>query len=128
MAPLPIPPPKTPSALFAPARAGDEAVTRRIAPAALAGPPKTSLAYATKNEPGALTRSLQPFATAALQLTKIESRPNRTAAWEYVFYLDFEGDPEDSPGREALALMRTSCEWLHILGTYPAATGIIEPD
>ncbi len=65
----------------------------RVAPGHLRGRPKTSLVYTTKNEPGALVRSLQPFGTAEVQLTKIESRPSRAAAWEYVFYLDFEGDP-----------------------------------
>ena len=113
---------------FALARRGDSAATRRISPASLTGPVKTSIVYTTKNMPGALTRSLQPFATAGLQLTKIESRPSRAAAWDYVFYLDFEGDPEDSPGREALALMRTCCEWIEVLGTYPAATTVLTPD
>ena len=112
---------------FALARRGDEALARRIPPALRAGPPKTSLAYATANVPGALTRSLQPFATAGLQLTKIESRPSRAAPWDYVFYLDFEGDPATSPAREALALMRTCCEWIQVLGTYRAATTVLEP-
>jgi prephenate dehydratase len=113
---------------FTLARDGDDDVARRIGPAHLSGQPKTSLVYTTKNQPGALVQSLQPFGAAGLQLTKIESRPSRTAAWDYVFYLDFEGDPRVSPGREALALMRTSCEWIQILGTYPAASGILEPD
>jgi prephenate dehydratase len=113
---------------FALARRGDGATGRRVAPSHLGGPLKTSIVYTTKNAPGALTRSLQPFATAGLQLTKIESRPSRAAAWDYVFYLDFEGDPDASPGREALALMRTCCEWIEILGTYPAATTILTPD
>jgi prephenate dehydratase len=113
---------------FALARRGDGAAARRVASAHLGGPPKTSIVYTTKNIPGALTRSLQPFATAGLQLTKIESRPSRAAVWDYVFYLDFEGDPAVSPGREALALMRTCCEWIEILGTYPAATTVLAPD
>jgi prephenate dehydratase len=86
------------------------------------GPMKTSLVYATRNVPGALIHSLQPFAVAGIQLTKIESRPSRTAAWEYVFYLDFEGDPASSHVADALEVMRASCEWVHVLGTYPAAT------
>jgi len=90
------------------------------------GVPKTSLAYATANIPGALVRSLQPFATAGIQLTKIESRPSREAAWDYAFYLDFMGDPALSPATEALALMRTCCAWVHVLGTYPAATSVLE--
>jgi prephenate dehydratase len=113
---------------FAIARRGDEAVLRRIAPAHTTGPMKTSLVYTTRNVPGALTRSLQPFAVADLQLTKIESRPSRAAPFDYVFYLDFEGDPAASPGREALALMATCCEWIEVLGTYHAATGLLEPD
>ena len=111
---------------FALARDGQGAPN--IAPGHLAGQNKTSLVYTTKNQPGALTRSLQPFATAGLQLTKIESRPSRAAPWDYVFYLDFEGDPAESPGREALALMRTCCEWIQILGTYPAADAVLDPD
>lgn len=99
-----------------------------IAPAHLAGRPKTSLVYTTKNQPGALVRSLEPFANAALQLTKIESRPSRAAAWEYVFYLDFEGDPAAGPGHDAIEHMRASCEWIQILGTYPAAGAVLDPD
>jgi prephenate dehydratase len=107
----------------------DDASARRAIPEELrAGPPKTSLAYASANVPGALVRSLQPFATAGLQLTKIESRPSRAQPWDYVFYLDFDGDPEVSPATEAMALMRTCCAWLHVLGTYPAATTVLEPD
>jgi len=105
-----------------------EALVDAIPPALRSGPLKTSVVYATKNEPGALTRSLQPFATAGLQLTKIESRPSKAAPWDYVFYLDFEGNPSASPAAEALALMRTCCAWIQIFGTYPAATTVLEPD
>jgi prephenate dehydratase len=84
--------------------------------------------YAAANVPGALTRTLSPFATAGVQLTKIESRPSRAGPWDYVFYLDFEADPRTSPAREALALMRTCCEWIQPLGTYRAATAVLEPD
>ena len=113
---------------FALARDGDDSVSRRIPAALLAGTPKTSVVYAAANVPGALTRTLQPFATAGVQLTKIESRPSRAGPWDYVFYLDFEADPQTSPAREALALMRTCCEWVQPLGTYRAATTVLEPD
>ncbi len=113
---------------FALARDGDDSVSRRIPPALLAGAPKTSVVYAAANIPGALTRTLQPFATAGVQLTKIESRRSRAGPWDYVFYLDFEADPQTSPAREALALMRTCCEWVQPLGTYRAATTVLEPD
>ena len=113
---------------FALAREADRGVAERIPPALRGGPTKTSLVYKTANLPGALVRSLQPFATAWIQLSKIESRPSRAAPWDYVFYLDFEADPAAWPAREALALMRTCCEWIQTLGTYPAATEVFEPD
>ena len=113
---------------FALAGSDHAEVADRVPAALRAGRPKTSLAYATANISGALVRSLQPFATAGLQLTKIESRPSREQPWDYVFYLDFEGDPAVSPASEALALMRTSCAWVHVLGTYPAASSVLEPD
>ena len=113
---------------FALARDNAPGVADRVPTAMRSGPSKTSLAYATANVPGALVRSLQPFATAGIQLTKIESRPSRAAPWDYVFYLDFMADPAVSPATEALALMRTCCDWVHVLGTYPAATTVLEPD
>ena len=113
---------------FAIAPDGDPRIAERIPPALRRGPTKTSLVYKTANLPGALVRSLQPFATAWIQLSKIESRPSRAAPWDYVFYLDFEGDPTAWPAKEALALMRTCCEWIQPLGTYAAATEVLEPD
>ena len=113
---------------FAVAPEAEREVATLIPAALRKGPTKTSLVYKTANLPGALVRSLQPFATAWIQLSKIESRPSRAAPWDYVFYLDFEGDPTAWPAKEALALMRTCCEWIQQLGTYQAATEVLEPD
>ena len=111
---------------FAVARAGDEAAAARLHPAVAGGLTKTSLVYATKNVPGALIHSLQPFAVARIQLTKIESRPSRATPWEYIFYLDFEGDPASEHVADALEVVRASCSWVRILGTYRAATDGLE--
>ncbi len=97
-----------------------------IAPRHLAGPPKTSLVFAVKDQPGALVRALQPFATAGVNLAKIESRPSRAAPWDYVFYLDFHGDAEQPPAREAVAILNRACAWVHVLGTYPMACQPLE--
>lgn len=113
---------------FALAPRGDASLPAAIPAAMRSGRPKTSLAYVTANVPGALLRTLQPFATVGVQLTKIESRPSRVAAWDYVFYLDFDGDPAVSPASDALEMMRRSCAWVKVLGTYPAAAGALEPD
>jgi prephenate dehydratase len=63
---------------------------------------KTSLVFATKHIPAALYKCLGGFATNGVNLTKIESRPHKAEKTGYLFYLDFEGHPEDSNVMEAL--------------------------
>src|SRR3989304_8138031 len=55
------------------------------------GRDKTSLMFAIKDAPGALYTMLKPFASRGINLTKIESRPIKTKAWEYVFFVDIDG-------------------------------------
>jgi len=105
---------------FVLARSGD-APQSAIPSALRAGDAKTSLVFATDDRPGALVRALQPFATAGVNLAKIESRPSRAAPWTYVFYVDIHGDVAMSPAREAIALLRTCTSWVRVLGTYPMA-------
>ena len=89
---------------------------RRMAPKAN----KTSIAYALKNAPGALFKSLSVFALRDIDLSKIESRPLRGRPWEYVFFVDFlRGDDDDS--RRALAHLAEIAEFVKVLGVYPAS-------
>jgi len=85
------------------------------------GRDKTSMLFAMKNEPGSLYRILEPFVRAGLNLSKIESRPAKIRAWEYVIFVDFEGH-RDTPA-VATALREIAERTLHlkILGSYPAA-------
>ncbi len=108
---------------FALTRRDDRATSEAIPPGRRDGSPKTSLVFAVRDQPGTLVRALQPFATAGVNLAKIESRPSRAAPWDYVFYLDLHGDPATSPTREALALLKLTAAWVEILGTYPMANG-----
>ncbi|MFC1944150.1 prephenate dehydratase [Chloroflexota bacterium] len=82
---------------------------------------KTSLIFATKNIPGALYYCLGAFSARGVNLTKLESRPNKAKPWEYVFYLDFEGHLEDRICSEALADLKEKTSFLRILGSYPRA-------
>jgi chorismate mutase/prephenate dehydratase len=85
------------------------------------GRDKTSLLFAMKNEPGSLYRILEPFVRAGLNLTKIESRPAKIRAWEYVMFVDFEGHRETPAVADALREIGERTLHLRVLGSYPAA-------
>ncbi len=89
--------------------------------AAPTGRDKTSILFSMKNEPGVLYSILQPFATRRLNLTKIESRPTKRRPWEYVNFVDFEGHRDTEDVRAVLAEVKERCQFLKILGSYPAA-------
>ncbi|CAG0977922.1 partial chorismate mutase / prephenate dehydratase, partial [Geobacteraceae bacterium] len=59
------------------------------------GDDKTSLMFSVKDEPGILHRMLEPFAKRGVNLSKIESRPLKKKAWEYIFFLDLVGHISD---------------------------------
>ncbi len=81
---------------------------------------KTSVVFwgAGAERPGWLVRCLDEFARRAINLTKIESRPQRARLGHYVFFVDLQGATDDPPVAEALAGMRTVCEEVRILGSY----------
>ncbi len=85
------------------------------------GSDKTSVIFSIKHEPGSLFRVIGRFHASGVNLTKIESRPAGTDAWEYIFYVDFEGHA-DSPGiAEMLRGLEADTVSLKVLGSYPSA-------
>ena len=98
-------------------------VTRFLAigrrPAGRTGRDKTSILFSIRDEVGTLHRILEPFASARLSLTKIESRPTRRRPWEYVFFVDFLGHRDDPVTQGVLAAVRERCLFLKVLGSYP---------
>src|SRR2546427_276854 len=68
---------------------------------------------------GALYELLRPFASSGVNLTKIESRPSRRKAWEYIFFIDCEGHMDEDRVKKALTELRSRCLFLKILGSYP---------
>jgi chorismate mutase/prephenate dehydratase len=88
-------------------------------PAGPSGRDKTSILFAMRNEPGALHRVLEPFAARGVNLTKIESRPAKLRAWEYVMFVDFEGHRDTPVVATALEEIRARTVFMKILGSYP---------
>ena len=82
---------------------------------------KTSIIFSVKHEAGALYQIINEFYQHKINLTKIESRPNKNTAWEYNFYVDFEGLQDESSINDMLQKLKNHSTFLKILGSYPAA-------
>lgn len=80
---------------------------------------KTSLLISTRNSPGALYTTLEPFARFGISMSKIESRPSRRGAWDYVFFIDVEGHAQDEGLSQALKALESNVTLLKLLGSYP---------
>ena len=87
--------------------------------AAPSGEDKTSIMFSLRDKVGALHDMLQPFAQQGVNLSKIESRPSKKRAWEYVFYLDLQGHVSEPKIKRALAQLQPQVLFLKILGSYP---------
>lgn len=85
------------------------------------GKDKTTVIFSVANVPGALYKALECFALRNINITKVESRPTKKAAWEYMFFLDFEGHREDKICKEALKELERKSAFLKILGSYPSS-------
>jgi chorismate mutase/prephenate dehydratase len=83
------------------------------------GKDKTSIMFSAKDRPGTLYDVLAPFKRAKINLTKIESRPSRRKAWEYIFFVDMLGHIEDKKVQRAIDAMKDACLFLKVLGSYP---------
>ena len=79
---------------------------------------KISICFEVPHESGSLYHMLSHFIYNHLNLTKIESRPIEGRTWEYRFFLDFEGNLEDSAVKNALRGLREEASNMKILGNY----------
>lgn len=83
------------------------------------GRDKTSIMLSIKDKPGALYDILSPFKKAKINLSKIESRPSRRKAWEYIFFIDMEGHSDEPKLKRAIEEVKEHCLYLKVLGSYP---------
>ena len=85
-------------------------------------PRRSTLLIGVRNEPGALYRVLGVLAAHELNMSKLESRPSRTHAWEYVFWVDIDADLCDPSADAALAELREAAYEVRVIGCYAKAS------
>lgn len=85
------------------------------------GRDKTSLMFSLHNKPGQLAHALNAFEKYEVNLTMIESRPTKTEAWQYLFYIDVQGHLRDTGVEKAINLLKEHSLFVRILGSYPEA-------
>ncbi len=85
------------------------------------GNDKTSFIFSLKNKVGALYKTLEPLYKRGINLTKIESRPSKKGAWDYIFFTDIEGHIEEPTIKQALEELKEKSPYFKILGSYPKA-------
>ena len=91
------------------------------------GRDKTSIMFSIKDRVGALRDILVVFSKAGVNLTRIESRPSRRKAWDYVFFIDFEGHVDDPGVEKVLQRISGACTLLKVLGSYPIDRKGLQP-
>ena len=79
----------------------------------------TSLVVSVTNRPGAVHDMLVPLKTHGVSMSRFESRPARSGQWEYYFYIDLQGHPDEPHVSAALGELRQVCAFFKVLGTYP---------
>jgi prephenate dehydratase len=82
---------------------------------------RTTVVFGVRNEPGTLLAALHSFADQGVSLSKLESRPSRERAWEYVFWADLDGAVDDPATAAALADLRPRTTLVRVLGSYRRA-------
>ncbi len=85
---------------------------------------KTSMMFSVMHESGTLYSALEVFNSASINMSKIESRPSKRIAWEYLFFVDIDGHRNDSKICEVIDKLKSKLPLVKILGSYPK--GILE--
>ncbi|PWA94549.1 arogenate dehydratase [Artemisia annua] len=96
-------------------------------------PHKTSIVFTLKEGPGVLFKALAVFAHRDINISKIDSRPQRNRPlrivddsnkgspmyFDYLFYIDFEATMADPRAQLALTHLKEFATFLRVLGSYP---------
>ncbi len=88
-------------------------------PVPASGSDKTSLLFALPERAGALHGALSLLARERINLTMIQSRPQRERPWAYIFFVDLQGHRDDPRVKRALRALTRGALFLRVAGSYP---------
>ncbi len=80
----------------------------------------TSFLFKLKSKPAALYQSLGGFAINGVNLTKLQSYPEKNSFDSYFFLCDLDGHIEDTKVQKSLEELGLHCEDFHVLGVFEA--------
>lgn len=83
---------------------------------------KISMVLVLKHRPGALYNLLGILSKSGVNVLKLESRPIQGKIFEYMFYIDFEGNVNKREMKEVLKEIELHCLESKVLGNYVAYT------
>ncbi len=83
------------------------------------GKDRTSIMISVTDKVGALHSALAAFRRFRINMTKIESRPSKRKAWEYFFFIDFDGHIQERKVENALRHLGDHCNFVKVLGSFP---------
>ena len=81
----------------------------------------TSFLFKLKSKPAALYQSLGGFAINGVNLTKLQSYPEKNSFDSYFFLCDLDGHIEDTKVQKSLEELGLHCEDFHVLGVFEAS-------
>lgn len=79
---------------------------------------RISICFELPHKTGSLYNMLSHIIYNGLNMTRIQSRPIVGRNWEYRFFLDFDGNLEESAVKNALRGIKQEANMLRILGNY----------
>ena len=80
----------------------------------------TSFLFKLKSKPAALYQSLGGFAINGVNLTKLQSFPEKNSFASYFFICDLDGHIEEPKVQKSLEELGLHCEDFHVLGVFEA--------
>ena len=79
---------------------------------------KITVVFSLDDKSGTLYNLLRHFAENNINMIKIESRPSKNEPWQYLLYVDFEGNIENEDVKKAIKLIEEKSEYFKLLGCY----------